>query len=375
MRVAEFFAGIGLVRMALEQHGFNVVWANDINPIKLKMYRNHFGASEFLLEDIRAVDGGSMPGIDLATASFPCTDLSLAGHRRGLAGQESGMLWEFTRIIEKMDSRRPGMILLENVPGFATSNGGEDLRRTIERLNDLGYECDLLMIDARYFVPQSRQRLFIVGSLDPIGVPSDNRATTVRPEWMLRFARQNPSLRLRFLPLSDSPLGATTLCSLVECLSHEDPRWWEQDRVDRFLHSLSAVQRSRLDAMVAGEMRSWATAYRRTRHGKPVWEIRADAISGCLRAVSGGSSKQALVEAGGGVFRLRWMTALEYARLQGAGAYNLEGISEANALFGFGDAVCVPVVSWIAENYLVPLFSNAMWPESNLHRQEALVGV
>ena len=375
MRVAEFFAGIGLVRMALEQHGFSVVWANDINPIKLKMYRNQFGASEFLLEDIRAVDGNSIPDIDLATASFPCTDVSLAGHRRGLAGRESGMLWEFTRILEEMDSRRPGMVLLENVPGFATSNAGEDLRRTIERLNELGYWCDVLLIDARRFVPQSRPRLFVVGSVDSTNLPSETRATEFRPEWMLRFARAHPGLHVRSLPLATPPEEPTTLGSIVECLPNEDTRWWPGVRVDRFLDGLSPIQSARLQSMIDGETLSWATTYRRTRHGKPVWEIRADSISGCLRAVSGGSSKQALVEAGSGAFRVRWMTAVEYARLQGAGAFNLEGISEANALFGFGDAVCIPVVSWIAENYLVPLFSNATWPESNRHRQEALVGV
>lgn len=375
MRVAEFFAGIGLVRMALEQHGFNVVWANDINPTKLQMYSNQFDASEFILEDIRSVKGNSIPDVDLATASFPCTDLSLAGHRRGLAGRESGMLWEFTRILDEMDARRPRIILLENVPGFATSNDGGDLRRAIERLNGLGYWCDLLTIDARYFVPQSRPRLFIVGSLDPIALPADNRATTFRPEWVFRFARRNPGLRLRFLPLSGAPLKVTTLCSVVEPLSHDDTRWWEQDRVARFLQSLSPVQHFRLDAMIQGENPSWATAYRRTRQGKPVWEIRADSISGCLRAVSGGSSKQALVETGNGEFRVRWMTALEYARLQGADSYNLDGIPEAKALFGFGDAVCVPAVAWIAGNYFVPLFSGAAWPEADMPRQEVLVGV
>lgn len=375
MRVAEFFAGIGLVRMALDQHGFNVVWANDISPAKRQMYSNQFDASEFVLEDIRCIEGSSIPDIDVATASFPCTDVSLAGHRRGLAGRESGMLWEFTRILAEMDSRRPRMILLENVPGFATSNGGDDLRRAVERLNDLGYWCDILMIDARNFVPQSRPRLFIVGSLDPMSLPSDNRATTFRPEWVFRFARQNPDLRLRFLPLSDPPLERVMLCTVVERLPHGDARWWKQDRVAQFLHSLSPVQRSRLDAKIAGEHLSWATAYRRTRQGKPVWEIRADSISGCLRAVSGGSSKQALVEAGNGEFRARWMTALEYARLQGADSYNLDGIPEAKALFGFGDAVCVPAVAWIAENYLVPLLSGAAWPEAGVPRQEVLVGV
>src|SRR5690242_991244 len=52
-RVAEFFAGIGLVRLALEMHGFQVVWANDVEPAKEQMYATHFGQHEFILNDIR----------------------------------------------------------------------------------------------------------------------------------------------------------------------------------------------------------------------------------------------------------------------------------------------------------------------------------
>ncbi len=67
MRVAEFFAGIGLVRMALEPHGFRVVWANDIEPSKQRMYERNFDASDFQLRDIRSIHACDMPTVDLAT--------------------------------------------------------------------------------------------------------------------------------------------------------------------------------------------------------------------------------------------------------------------------------------------------------------------
>ena len=98
LRVAEFFAGMGLVRTALEQSGFRVVFANDISPVKLAIYAANHGAEDFALCDISNLSGGNVPGIDLATASFPCTDLSVAGGRAGLAGSESGLFWQFTRI-------------------------------------------------------------------------------------------------------------------------------------------------------------------------------------------------------------------------------------------------------------------------------------
>lgn len=164
LRVAEFFAGIGLVRTALEQSGWRVVFANDIEPFKHAIYAANFDTGDFVLGDVRKVRGCEIPDIELATASFPCTDLSLAGGRRGLDGAASGMFWEFARVLDEMGERRPVAVLLENVPAFATSKGGADLTAAIERLNDLGYSCDLIVGDARDFVPQSRQRLFIVGS-------------------------------------------------------------------------------------------------------------------------------------------------------------------------------------------------------------------
>ena len=79
--VAEFFAGIGLMRLGLEKAGWKTVWANDIDEDKEAMYRHHFNDADchFVREDVHALPTGSIPPVGLATASFPCTDLSLAG--------------------------------------------------------------------------------------------------------------------------------------------------------------------------------------------------------------------------------------------------------------------------------------------------------
>lgn len=104
----------------------------------------------------------------------------------------------------------------------------------------------------------------------------------------------------------------------------------------------------------------YRTAYRRTRNGVAVWEVRPDDISGCLRTARGGSSKQAVVRLGNKRLQVRWMTPREYARLMGAGDYDLSAARNNQALFGFGDAVAVPAVSWLAENYLMPLVRGAL---------------
>lgn len=120
---AEFFAGIGLMRLGLEREGWSIAFANDIEDQKLQMYQAHFGDGErhFHLGDIHNLDAAAVPTVTLATASFPCNDLSLAGGREGLDGKQSSAFWGFTRILREMNQRRPPIVLLGNVTGFLTS--------------------------------------------------------------------------------------------------------------------------------------------------------------------------------------------------------------------------------------------------------------
>ncbi|MBM3935100.1 MAG: DNA (cytosine-5-)-methyltransferase [SAR202 cluster bacterium] len=355
-RVAEFFAGVGLVRMALEQTGFKVVFANDIDPTKERIYAANFSPSPFICGDIRHLRGADIPDVELATASFPCTDLSLAGNRAGLEGSQSGVLSEFLRVIREMGPRKPAGVLLENVIGFATSKSGDDIRSTIASLNELGYVCDILTLDAKQFVPQSRPRLFIVASERGRVRSSEWLPSEVRPKWVFSFARKHPELDLAATALPALPKSAiTSVSEIVERFHPNHEIWWDTSRQDGFLRSLSEINSKRLALMRQSTTEVHATAYRRTRHGVAVWEIRADRLSGCLRTARGGSSKQAVVEAGNDQIRVRWMTAREYARLQGAPDFSLPGVSESQGKFALGDAVCVPVVSWLAEHYLKPL--------------------
>src|SRR3989339_1556883 len=92
---AEFFAGIGLMRMGLEKEGWTIAYANDIAADKYEMYSDNFpdAKEHFALDDIHQLNVDSIPTVALATASFPCNDLSLAGMRKGLAGKESSAYW------------------------------------------------------------------------------------------------------------------------------------------------------------------------------------------------------------------------------------------------------------------------------------------
>lgn len=358
LQAGEFFAGIGLVRLALEQAGISVAFANDIDRDKRAMYVTNFGPRDFHLGDVRALSTDHLPTCDLFTASFPCNDLSVAGAMRGLNSGQSSAFWGFLQVLQGLESRRPPLIMLENVPGFLLSEQGRDLRQALLALNDLGYAVDVLMVDAAYFVPQSRLRLFVVAkrldapaALDQAAPPG---VSTTRPKPLVEFIQANPDVRWDLAELPELAVERRTLTSILERLPEDDPAWWSPERTDYFMSQLSDRHRAVAETMIAGKRSSYATAFRRVRRGKTMAELRTDGLAGCLRTPRGGSGRQILFKAGGGRRQVRLLTPRECARLQGVpDSYRIE-TSFNQALFGFGDAVCVPAVGWIARHYLAP---------------------
>lgn len=359
--VLEFFAGIGLARMGLEDAGFSVAWANDFEQSKKTLYEQQFGAADsYRLGDIGKVGVEDLPrNASLAWASSPCTDLSLAGGRAGFAGPQSGTFWHFIKLLKDLKDDRPEVAVLENVTGLVSSHGGDDLAAAISAFNDLGYSVDVLSIDARRFLPQSRPRIFLVGARNPPqDVPDPN--SELRPDW-LQWIYGDTSLRTHRGQLPTPPPPLTEgLGDLIEQMPLKDGRWWSSERTESFVQSLSPIQLGRIKELKRSPEVKFRTAYRRTRKGTAVWEVRSDDVSGCLRTARGGSSKQAVVRVGNNRLQVRWMTALEYARLMGAGNYAISNARTTQALFGFGDAVAVPVVRWLATHYLMPLVKGTM---------------
>jgi DNA (cytosine-5)-methyltransferase 1 len=348
---AEFFAGIGLMRCALEKHGWTAAYSNDIDPKKLDMYRAHFG-SGFDLQDIHEVPAGAIPNVTLATASFPCNDLSLAGSRSGLAGKQSGAFWGLVKLLDGMRSRRPPLVLLENVAGFLNSHGGRDFEQALLALNRLGYAVDAFILDAVHFVPQSRLRLFVVGQRVGSIESDELRQTDVRPRNLVDFIAEHPEIRWRIRNLPTPPTSATRLTQALE----KTGDWWSSERAEYLLNQMSPRHRAVAEQMIAGSRWSYGTVFRRIRNSRSMAELRTDGIAGCLRTPRGGSGRQILFKAGKGKYFARLLTPLECARLMGADEYRISG-SLNQALFGFGDAVCVPVIEWIAENYLNPVIN------------------
>lgn len=366
--VAEYFAGIGLMRLGLEGEGWNTVFAHDIDPKKLEMYSKQFADADrvFRIGDVHELPADDVPNVTLATASFPCNDLSLAGGRDGLRGRHSSAFWGFHRILEEKGAERPPLVLLENVPGLLSSHKGEDLEKILRALNALGYAVDLLLLDAASFVPQSRRRLFVIGKQDSvIGGEAETRPAAfehpVRPKDVVSFILNHPGIHWSLESLPAPPaMTKQRLQNILENLAEDDASWWSVERVQYLYNQMSPRHQAVVDEAMAEETPTFLTAFRRVRVGRSMAEVRNDGVAGCLRTPRGGSGREILIEAGAGRLRVRLLSPRECAALMGAPDYPLDGVSLNQALFGFGDAVCVPAVAWLARNYLTPIISRAL---------------
>ena len=356
----EFFAGGGMARAGLGER-WRCLFANDFDPVKTAAYRANWGGDHLALGDVHALSAADLPGrADLAWASSPCQDLSLAGLRKGLAGTRSSAFWGFWRLMQGLNAegRGPRIIVIENVAGLATSHGGRDFTALCQALADAGYRFGALEVDAAAFLPQSRPRLFVIATRD--AVSPDLLLPAVEAVHGKKvgeaYARLPDPLQARWLPWR--PLRAdrrnTTVADLLE-----DPaavRWHAPMLTERLLSQLSPLQRHRLALERAAGVPRIGMAFRRTRieQGARVQraEVRFDGIAGCLRTPGGGSSRQFVVEVCGAGTRSRPLSAREGARLMGlADSYRLPA-AETAALKVIGDGVAVPVVRALAEQLL-----------------------
>ena len=300
----EFFCGGGMARAGLEPE-WRCLFANDIDPRKGSAYAANWGSEQLRIADVGSLRAVDLPGrADLAWASFPCQDLSLAGAGAGLDGARSGAFWGFCSAMRILAAQRraPRLIVLENVAGVLTSKGGEDFAAICASLQGLGYRFGALTIDAAHFLPQSRPRVFIVAIrrahalpawLVSPGSPSHHasaalqRAAAALPpqlaaDWLWWRAPEPPRANLR----------------LADCLDGEpnETRWHSVQETERLLAALSPASRRDVELARASGERAIGALFRRTRPDgaggvRVQAEARFDGLAGCRRTPGGGSSR------------------------------------------------------------------------------------
>ncbi|HEX7634335.1 MAG TPA: DNA cytosine methyltransferase [Noviherbaspirillum sp.] len=342
----EFFAGSGLVAHAMKSY-FRAIWANDICEKKAAVYCANHGSKHFHCDSIANVKGGDLPTASLSWASFPCQDLSLAGLIAGIDGERSGLVWEWLRVMDEM-KEAPPLLVAENVTGLVSVDGGSQYRMLHEALHSRGYLVGAMQLDAGYWVPQSRPRVFVVAVKKTIRVPASLLADG--PTWAHSRAVITAAKNLDGWLWWNLPVPTprkTTLSDIIE---------WDAECDD-------AQTSARNIALIPPHHRKLlnnpsvivAPGYKRTRAVGQVLELRFDGIAGCLRTPRGGSSRQFLVLKRGNHLATRLLTVRETARLMGAPeSFKLPGTYN-DGYKAMGDAVAVPCARYLAKHLLAPL--------------------
>jgi DNA (cytosine-5)-methyltransferase 1 len=387
----EFFAGGGMARAGLG--AWTCLFANDHSRLKAGVYAANWGDAVFDERDIHELGTDDLPSVaDMAWASFPCQDLSIAGNGLGLGFGEigrgqarkmvrqgsldseklktrSGSFWPLIGLIRGLASERraPRLIVLENVLGLLTSNNGRDFAAVGCALSGAGYRFGAMVIDARYFAPQSRGRVFIVALRRDVDVPEGLALSHPSSPWhsegVMKATRVLPPKVFRdwiWWNLGKAPMLATCFADVISD-SGSDIIWHTPEETERLLSLMSELNLQRVDeAMKSGERRV-GSVYLRMRPENGANRQRAEVtfspVSGCLRTPRGGASRPRILVVDGKCVRSRLLTPREASALMGLPVgYQLPS-TYSDAFRVIGDGVVVPVVAFLRQRLLEPLLT------------------
>ena len=346
-------------------NGWRCRFANDFDKSKASAYCENWGNQHFRFGDVAKLEIRDLPGtVDLAWASFPCQDLSLAGGGAGLKGERSGTFWPFWGLMRESgaEGRQPGMIVLENVYGALRSHGGKDFAAIGNALAKEGYRFGAVVIDAIHFVPQSRLRLFIIGIHESLEMPDEVMMSGPDGIWhpaaicdaRKKLSKQSASKWI-WWNFGSPPDRTVEFADLIE-EKPEGVKWHSLETTKRLLNMMSETNLAKVRQAKQAGRRMVGGIYRRTRGGVQRAEVRFD-VSGCLRTPVGGSSRQTILVVEGKKVRSRLLAPREAARLMGLpDDYKLpKNYNDAYHLAG--DGVVVPVVRHLAATVLEPVLA------------------
>ena len=365
MKAVSLFAGVGGFDLALERNGAEVVATVENDKHAQKVLSNRFPNTK-VLGDVKDVRGKQLFELGfnsdgVIVGGFPCQDLSVAGKRRGLAGERSGLFFEVARLLDETKAK---WFILENVPGLLSSNGGRDMGIILGALAELGYGIGYRILDAQFFgVPQRRRRVFIVGCLG-----DDGRT----PAKILAIAES----RSRYLAESkqqrkNSSRKTSERFNKVSALMARDSKGVGNQYVED--NKLIVFDPHRSDgARIQGDTVNTLTSMMGTGgNNTPMvaYPMHGAMIGRKDTAGPGGSGFQdenkpsytltASAQAIHGVVTVeesnslvRRLTPIECERLQGFPDNWTEGQADGHRYKQMGNAVAVPVVNWIIEKLM-----------------------
>jgi DNA (cytosine-5)-methyltransferase 1 len=334
----DLFAGIGGTRLGFEAIGGECVFTSEWDKFAQETYRANFPPTHSITGDIREVAESEVPDHDVLIAGFPCQPFSLAGvSKKNSLGRAHGFACEtqgtlFFDIARILDAKRPSAFLLENVKNLAGHDKGKTLDVILKTLRDeLGYHVDYKVIDARHFVPQHRERVFIVGFKQPTNFAWDQV----------------------MMPDADNPLLGSIL--------HSENG--EELAEPEFTLGPKALVNSKytLSKKLWRYLRDYAAKHREKGNGFGYSCFGPDGVGRTLSARYHKDGSEILISRGARK-NPRRLTPRECARLMGfPDSYRIP-VSDTQAYRQFGNSIVVPVVQAVA---------TAMYPHLMAVKQES----
>lgn len=307
----DLFAGIGGFRLAFQSVGGKCVFSSEWNDWARKTYEANFGEVPF--GDITQIDSGRIPDHDILLGGFPCQPFSLAGvSKKNSLGRSHGFLDEtqgtlFFDIARILEAKQPRLVLLENVKNLTSHDKGKTFQVIKSTLDRLGYEVSHKVIDARYFVPQHRERVFIFGYLRSVFPHAPAFEFPEPPEYQ-------PVLK-----------------DILE--SETDPKYVLTDNLWQYLQA-------------------YAEKHRKAGNGFGYGLVTGEEVARTLSARYHKDGSEILISRGEGQ-NPRRLTPLECKRLMGYPEnFRIDGIgvSDTQLYRQFGNSVAVPVVKSLAQS-------------------------
>jgi len=169
MTFIDFFAGVGGFTAGLTQAGMNCTGFCEKDKFAVKSYtaiHQPNSRKEWFCSDITTANSSNVPYADGWTAGFPCQDISVCGRQAGISGERSGLFYKIVDLLKgKNPENRPKWLLFENVKNLVSINGGGDFTEILCQISALGYNIEWQVINSKLYVPQNRERIFIIGHL------------------------------------------------------------------------------------------------------------------------------------------------------------------------------------------------------------------
>ena len=161
LKFFDLFAGIGGFRLGMERAGHQCIGSCEWDKYARETYKKNFGSyPEY--DDAKDLHPQSLPYFDVLCAGFPCQAFSIAGKRLGFEDTRGTIFFEIARIAKE---KRPPYLFLENVRGLLSHDKGRTFDTIISTLDEMGYDAEWQVLNSKYFVPQNRERIFIIGHL------------------------------------------------------------------------------------------------------------------------------------------------------------------------------------------------------------------